>query len=61
MNRGVTQTDEMTGINWSKIPVTLIEMGFLSNPTEDRYMQKKSTQNKMAKGMADGIDKYFNR
>ena len=41
--------------------MTLIEMGFLSNPTEDRYMQKKSTQNKMAKGMADGIDKYFNR
>lgn len=60
-SRGLSLRDDLTGTNWSKIPVTLIEMGFLSNPTEDRYMQKKSTQNKMAKGMADGIDKYFNR
>ena len=60
-DKGLYNIDSRAQINWSKIPVTLIEMGFLSNPTEDRYMQKKSTQNKMAKGMADGIDKYFNR
>lgn len=58
-NRGCVVRDDLTGTNWSKIPVTLIEMGFMSNSAEDRKMQKKSFQNKMAEGMADGIDAYF--
>lgn len=58
-NRGLVQRDDLTGTNWSKIPVTLIEMGFLSNPIEDRLMQKGSMQNKMATGIANGIDDYF--
>lgn len=58
-NRGCIIRDDLTGTNWSEIPVTLIEMGFMSNSTEDRKMQKKTFQNKMAKGMADGIDAYF--
>lgn len=58
-NRGLVQRDDLTGTNWSKIPVTLIELGFLSNPSEDRYMQKASNQEKMAKGIAKGIDDYF--
>lgn len=58
-NRGCVVRDDLTGTNWSKIPVTLIEMGFMSNSAEDKKMQKKSFQNKMAEGMADGIDAYF--
>ncbi len=57
--RGLVQRDNLTGTNWSKIPVTLIEMGFLSNPSEDRYMQKNANQKKMATGIANGIDDYF--
>ena len=57
--RGCIIRDDLTGTNWSEIPVTLIEMGFMSNSAEDRKMQKKTFQNKMAKGMADGIDSYF--
>ena len=34
-------------------------MGFMSNHSEDKKMQKKAFQNKMAKGLADGIDAYF--
>lgn len=60
-SRGLYLRDDLTGTNWSKIPVTLIEMGFLSNSTEDRYMQKKETRDKMAEGMADGIDRYFKK
>lgn len=58
-NRGLVQRDDLTGTNWSKIPVTLIEMGFMSNPAEDRKMQQNATQKKMATGIANGIDDYF--
>ena len=58
-NRGLVTRDDLTGTNWSKIPVSLIEMGFMSNPAEDRKMQKSKFQTKMAKGIADGIDAYF--
>ena len=60
-NRGVQGNDTMTGINWSEVPVTIIEMGFMSNATEDEAMQKSSMQEKMAQGIANGIDDYFGR
>ena len=61
-NRGVSGNDTMSGINWSKVPVTIVEMGFLSNPKEDKKMNRSVRyQNKMAKGMANGIDRFLKR
>ena len=60
-NRGVSITDTMTGLNWSKVPVTIIEMGFLSNPDEDQLLGSEDYQDKLAQGIADGIDIYLNR
>lgn len=58
-NRGVKANDTMTGINWSEVPVTIIELGFMSNAAEDVAMQDDNMQNNMVQGIANGIDAYF--
>ena len=60
-NRGVVGSDNMTGINWSTNPVALLELGFMTNPTDDANMQDDTYQQLMVRGIADGIDAYFGR
>ena len=58
-NRGVSIVDNMTGLNWSKVPVTIVEMGFLSNPGEDRLLSSEDYQNKIVQGIVNGIGEYL--
>jgi N-acetylmuramoyl-L-alanine amidase len=56
-NRGVVERNDITGFNWSKVPVILVEMGFLSNIEEDKELATGIYQDKLAKALSEGIDK----
>ena len=58
-NRGASYRDDLTGTNWSKVPTVLVEMGEMSNKQEDYALSTPAYQEKMALGMANGIDDYF--
>lgn len=58
-NLGIQTNDTMTGINWSQIPVVILEMGFMTNEQDDRNMQDRDYQQNMVAGIVDGINEYY--
>lgn len=59
-NRGVFTRTDQAGFNWSKVPIITVEMGFLSNPEEDRLLSTSDYQEKLAYALYLGIVKCFN-
>lgn len=58
-NRGVVLRTDLTGFNWTKVPVVLLEMGFMTNPEEDEKMETEEYQQKIVDGIVNGLLLYF--
>ncbi len=57
--RGIIESNNVAEINYSKIPVTILQLGYMSNAEEDALLQTDSYRQKLCKAICDGIDKYF--
>ena len=53
------EMDDMTGTNWSGVPTTIVEMGFLSNKSDDTLMATDYFRREAALGIANGLEDYF--
>jgi N-acetylmuramoyl-L-alanine amidase len=54
-DRGLVQRSDLTGFNWADVSAVLVEAGFLSNPTEQRRLQTRAYQQRVALGLARGV------
>ncbi|MGI5939812.1 MAG: N-acetylmuramoyl-L-alanine amidase [Thermoleophilia bacterium] len=60
-DRGISARDDMTGFNWSDVPVILPEIGFMSNPTEDRLLATAAYQDTIAEALSRAILKFLDQ
>lgn len=54
-NSGVISRADMTGFNWSEVPVCLIELGYMTNPEEDQLLATDDYRTLCAQGLAEGV------
>ena len=60
-DRGLREVSDFTGFNWADTPVILVEMGFMSNPTEDRLLATPAYQRRAAVGLCRGTLRFLGR
>jgi N-acetylmuramoyl-L-alanine amidase len=57
-DNGIVPRGDLTGFNWSDVPVVLAEIGFMTHPTEDRRLGDAKYQQRAALGLARGIERF---
>jgi N-acetylmuramoyl-L-alanine amidase len=58
-DRGVQQRGDLTGFNWSDVPVALVEMGYMTNAAEDKLLESAAYQDKIVQGLVNGIVEFL--
>ena len=54
-----TQSCNFYVVKHTDMPATLVEVAFISNPTEEKLMNSEDGVQKAAQGIADGIADFF--
>jgi N-acetylmuramoyl-L-alanine amidase len=60
-DQGILERSDFTGFNWSDVPVILVEMGFMTNRTDDRLLATASYQRRAAVGLCRGTLRFLKR
>jgi len=60
-DRGLQERSDFTGFNWADVPTILVEMGFMTNPTEDRLLATAAYQQRAASGLCRGTLRFLVR
>jgi N-acetylmuramoyl-L-alanine amidase len=60
-DRGLQERSDFTGFNWADVPVILVEMGFMTNPTDDRLLATRAYQRRAALGLCRGTQRFLGR
>jgi N-acetylmuramoyl-L-alanine amidase len=60
-DRGLQERSDFTGFNWADVPVILVEMGFMTNRTEDRLLATPAYQRRAAIGLCRGTLRFLGR
>ncbi|HSL86823.1 MAG TPA: N-acetylmuramoyl-L-alanine amidase, partial [Bacteroidales bacterium] len=56
---GVRAMDNMVSLNWSKVPASIVELGYMTNEEEDLLMGTEEYQDKLIQGMINGISRFL--
>ena len=58
-DRGIQERPDFTGFNWADVPVILVELGFMTNPTEDRALARPAMRQRGALGLCRGTLRFL--
>jgi len=58
-SRGIPERSDFTGFNWADVPVILVEMGFMTNPSEDRALARPGVRRRAALGLCRGTLRFL--
>ncbi len=58
-SRNLQYGDKLAIVNWAKMPVCIMQLGYMSNPEEAEKLANEDYRRKIVNAVCDGIDAYF--
>lgn len=60
-DRGIIYRSDLYLLNHAKVPTTILEVGFMSNTQDMKYLNKKRNLSQIAEGIFNGIQKSYEK